>query len=130
MQISLHLFIDDLEEALRLQGTDDLFICTAKEAEGAEAAIYRYLQEKFKLEVNQKPVDLEWIGKEMTDDLSGVWCYLLVEDIEQVDQIDLAYTVLMEMYGDQKNVLEVLLPNRPKGYFIFSKNNRSEQFTF
>lgn len=130
LQISIHLFIDDLEEALRRQGADDLFICTTKEAEGAETYVFRYLQQKFKLDVNGKSVELEWIGKEITDDLSGVWCYLLVSDIQQLEQLDLAYTVLMEIYEDQKNVLEVIQPKRSKGYFIFSRSNSFEQFTF
>ena len=43
IQVSTHIFIDDLEEALRQDGADDLFLCTAMEAENAEKALGSYL---------------------------------------------------------------------------------------
>ena len=130
LQISIHLFIDDLEEALRLEDIDQLFICTEREAPDAETHIHEYLKNKFKLSANAQEVELEWIGKEITDDLTGAWCYLQVSNIEEVAQLELSYKVFLELYDDQKNVLEVILPNKPKGYFIFSKNQSTEEFNF
>jgi len=74
LQISLHLFIDDLEETLRNGGQDDLFICTDKEAPEAEQYIVDYLRDHFKIKVDQQAVSFSFLGKEVSEDLIGVWC--------------------------------------------------------
>ena len=76
VQISMHIFIDDLEEALRRQGADNLYICTEKEAEEAETHIFDYLQAQFRIELDGQEKAYEFIGKEPSEDLMGVWCYL------------------------------------------------------
>ena len=112
IQVSLHIFIDDLEEALRQQGADKLFICTEKESAKAEKYMNRYLQKHFVLVVNEEKVEYEFIGKEISKDLAAVWCYFEVKDITEVKNIDLKYDLLMEVFDDQRNIISLTVNDK------------------
>jgi hypothetical protein len=111
LQISLHLFIDDLEEALRQQGHHDLLICTERESAQAETYIQNYLTQRLQLFINGKSSDFTFIGKEISDDLSGVWCYLEVTGVEVFNRIRVKNTLLFEIFDDQKNIVSIMGPN-------------------
>ncbi len=129
IQVSLHIFIDDLEEALRQQGADKLFICTEKESKKAEKYLNRYLQRHFVLIVNNKKVEYEFIGKEISDDLAAVWCYLEVKDIKRIKSMELKNDILMEIFDDQRNIIS-LTYNKKEEYMMFDKGNSTETINF
>ncbi len=130
LQITMHIFIDDLEEALRQMGHDKLFICTKKEAADAEKQMEKYLRKQFQLSVNQRSVEYTFLGKEVSDDLMGVWCYLEVLNIDQLKQLDISNNILLEIYDDQKNVTQIVGPQKREGYFIFQKGQSSDSVNF
>jgi len=117
LQFTLHLFIDDLEAALKLQGADELFICTEKEAETAEDYIYKYLQQKLAISLEGKEVGYTFIGKEMSEDMVAVWCYL-------------KNSILLEAFDDQKNIISIIGPNKKKGYLLFNNAKNEETLEF
>ena len=130
LQISLHVFIDDLEEALRRQGADKLFICTEKEAADAEKYIDRYLKQNFVLEVNGRQAEYRFLGKEISDDLMAVWCYLEVLDVDQMEQLAVTNKILTEVFDDQKNIVSVFGPGNQKGLLLFQKGKSRESVSF
>lgn len=129
IQVSLHIFIDDLEEALRQQGADKLFICTEKESKKAEKYLNRYLQRHFVLIVNNEQVAYEFIGKEISDDLAAVWCYLEFKDISAIKSIELKNDLLMEVYDDQRNIISLSANDREE-YMMFDKGNATKTINF
>ena len=129
IQVSLHIFIDDLEEALRQQGADKLFICTEKESEKAETYVSRYLEQHFVLTVNNEKVKYNFIGKEISKDLQAVWCYLEVTDITDVQSIQLKNDILMEVFDDQRNII-ALNANDKEEFLMFDRSNYSKTIDF
>jgi len=130
LQLTVHIFIDDLEEALRQQGADKLFICTEKESEKAEGYIYKYLQQKLKISLDDKAVDFSFVGKEVSEDLVAVWCYLEVENIESFKKLYVKNNTLLETFDDQKNIISIIGPNKLKGYFLFNNAKNEETLEF
>ncbi|MCB0594398.1 MAG: hypothetical protein H6557_23245 [Lewinellaceae bacterium] len=130
LQMSLHLFIDDLEEALRRQGADKLFICTQKEDEQAERYIYRYLQQHFRFEVNGKEQNYAFIGKEVSEDLAAVWCYLEITGVSTLRILKVDNSILMDAFEDQKNLVSITGPGRKKGLLLFQKGDTVKQAEF
>ena len=130
LQFTLHLFIDDLEEALKLQGADKLFICTEKEAETAEDYIYKYLQQKLSISLEGKEVGYTFIGKEMSEDMVAVWCYLEIENVENIHQLHVKNSILLEAFDDQKNIISIIGPNKKKGYLLFNNAKNEETLEF
>lgn len=130
LQFTVHIFIDDLEEALRQQGADKLFICTEKESEKAEAYIYKYLQQKLKIKLDDKAVDYTFVGKEASEDLVAVWCYLEIENIEPFKKLYVKNNTLVEAFDDQKNIISISGPNKQKGYLLFNNTKNEETLKF
>jgi len=130
LQITLHIFIDDLEEALRQLGADKLFICTEKEHEDAEKYILNYLNQSFTLEVNDKEVEYEFLGKEISKDLAATWVYLEVQNVTSLEALKVKYNLLTEIFEDQKNIIQIKGPNKQKGFFLFEKGKTEDSVKF
>ncbi len=130
LQISLHIFIDDLEIALENLGATNLHLCTAKENPKSEEYLFKYLKEKFKVEINRQPVDFQWIGKEISDDLAGVWCYMEVSNVEKFNSLQVANKVLLDIFDDQKNIVRIKGPNGKEGFLMFAKGDEMEDVKF
>lgn len=130
LQVTLHLFIDDLEEALREQGADKLFICTEKESEKAEEYIYKYLQQKLEISLDEQGVDYTFLGKEMSEDMIAVWCYLELENVESFNKLYVKNRILVDTFDDQKNIISIVGPKKKKGYLLFNNAKNEETLEF
>lgn len=127
LQISLHLFIDDLELALEQKGHKGLFICTPKEKENANKILTAYLARKLSLEINNEKRAFDFIGKEISDDLSGVWCYLEITNVNELKALSVQNTLLLDVFDDQKNIVSLIGPNQ-KGTLLLQKGNDTKAF--
>ncbi len=123
LNMTMHIFIDDLEKALEANNKEKFFIGTEKENKEANVLIQKYLQKHFLLEIDNKKVNYTWVGKETAGDLKAIYIYLSVEKIKKFKQIHLNNTLLTEVFYDQKNIVQINLPNKPQGYFVFDKNH-------
>jgi hypothetical protein len=130
IQVSMHLFIDDLEEALRQQGNDKLFICTKKEAADAEVHMEKYISENFQLTVNDEVIEWNFLGKEASEDLIGVWCYIEFIGVTELKSIGISNKLLLEVFEDQKNITQISGPEKKGGYFIFQKGQYTDEVQF
>ena len=130
LQITLHIYIDDLEDALELEGHKDLYICTKKEAALAEAHMEAYLRKHFILSVNGQEVNYNFLGKEVSDDFLAAWCYIEVENVNSLSELGVTNDVLLELYDDQRNVIQMKGPNKKRGSFILSRKKATEVVKF
>ena len=131
LEVSLSIYIDDLEEALRRRGLDSLKICTNKEKAGVDMIINTYIKEHFKVSVDDQDVSAsyQWIGKEISEDLAAVWCYIEIPIPSPQRHINIEYDVLMEVFDDQKNVVKLNVNKSKKGFFLFSKGDTKGELT-
>lgn len=130
LQISMQIFIDDLELALEGKGHKSLFLCSEKEAADAEVYLLEYLQETFQVQINNADRNYTFIGKETSDDLASIWCYFEITDIAELRHIWIRNSTLMEVFEDQKNIIHVKGPNSKKGYFLLNQQNKKQSIAF
>jgi len=130
LQMSMHIFLDDLEEALRLDGVDGLYLCTDKESEDANQHLQAYLEKNFVVVIDGQQHAFNFIGKEVSDDLLGVWCYLEIPNLQPMGELSIEYNVLMELYDDQKNIVHIKGPNSKKGTIFFRGRKTRETVIF
>ncbi len=124
IQISTHIFIDDLEEILSIQGYTDLSLFTEKEDPEAEQIIYDYIKSNLLLEVDGREMEFVWVGKEISDDLAAVWCYLEIPDTQILNNVQLVNRVLHDLYDDQKNVVSFQINSQKKEHMFFSHGDK------
>lgn len=121
LEMSIKIFIDDLEDALALQGYNQLYIGTEKEHKAVDTIIHQYIRQYFRISQQQKSIDFDWVGKELSDDYMAIWCYLESDPLTTDHNIDVQFCLLMDLYGDQKNILHA---------YLNSGNNIHKIFTF
>ncbi len=129
VQISLHMYIDDFEDALKARGADSLHMCTKMESEETDKYIYLYLQDRLRLKVDNQDVYYHYLGKEISEDLQGVWMYLEVYDIENVQEMTVNNSLLTEIFDDQQNMMSVRA-NEKEHYFMLNKDDSVKTLTW
>lgn len=129
VQISLQIFIDDLELAMKNAGSENLFLCTKKEHPEANDFIKAYLSTVFKINVDGQEMDYDYLGKEMSEDLAAVWCYLEISNTDINTSFRIENKVLMETFPDQKNLVKVKLSKTTKEHYLFDTKDFSGEIT-
>ena len=117
LEVTMHIFIDDLELAMQQQGMDDLFIATEREHDDADSLIQRYLSTSFEVAINGEKQPFQFLGKEESDDLMAIWCYLEKTEITELHSIAIKNSLLTEIYADQKNMVS-FMGNGIKKFFL------------
>ncbi len=117
-EVSMHIFIDDLELAMQEANLENPRIATNREHEKADSLIHVYLDKHFSVVADGKKVNFEFLGKEDSDDLLAIWCYLEGTQIPKPDQLSIANRILVDLYDDQKNILAFTSDFR-KEFFMF-----------
>ena len=130
LQISVHIFIDDLEESLKKEGHTKLFICTERESTQAEKHIESYLRKNLSFSVNGKSSAYTFVGKEGSSDMSAVWIYLEIPVNGKIKTINIKNSLLLREFDDQKNLVHVIGPNKKEGTVIFANAKIEELLTF
>jgi hypothetical protein len=130
MQMTLHLFIDDLEMGLEKQGHKKLFVGTERELPKTNELIFNYLKSNFNIKLNNKDVVYTWVGKETTSDKQALWVYLEIKNVKDVKNITVENKILTEVFSDQKNIVQVNIPSKKQGYFLLDKSKVSDSASF
>ena len=130
LQITMHLFIDDLEIALEKQGKKSLSVGTEKEKSGTNELITNYLQQNLNLTINNKKMPFSFVGKEPTTDRQALWIYLEVKDLKNIKTLTVENKVLMEVHTDQKNMVQIMVPSKKANSFVLEKGKTTETATF
>ena len=120
LQISLNLFIDDLETALSREGNDSLSICTPKEVVHADSLIHDYIMRHLRVKVDNADVELGWVGKEISEDFAAVWTYLEITNVNPQKIIEIENDLLMEIFEDQQNLVKLVMDKKRRAFFLFN----------
>ncbi len=131
IQITAHIFIDDLEKALREQGLQkNLFLGTEREDALANETVAKYLEQKMEFRLNAKKAKMQYLGKENSDDGAAIWCYLEIAGAQKIQQLFVKNIVLIETFDDQRNIILLTNKNEKKGSLLFDSRQTEETIQF
>ena len=130
LQITMHMFIDDLELALEKQGHQQLYITDEREHPAADSLLFNYLQRSIELTANGQALQYQFIGKEPSSDLQAVWCYLEVEQFVPPKEMTIHNALMLELYDDQKNIVTLKVPGVKGGHYLMEKGHQKEIIQF
>ena len=126
IQVSTRIFLDDLELSLKELGYDSLKICTRKEKENAEQLIQDYVNEHLIVKMGGSGLEFTFLGKEQSDDLAAVWCYLEAYDVSTFTEMSITNTILISQFEDQKNITMVQIDKEKVAHLLFTSDNTIE----
>lgn len=116
LQIITKIFIDDIEDALQQRYDSSLSLGAKKETKTTDEDVKRYILSKLKIEVNEKPVKLDYIGKEY--DVDMLVAYIEVANITDLKSLEVENKILMEMFPEQQNIIHLKTPNSRKSLML------------
>lgn len=116
LQIITKIFIDDIEDALQQRYDSSLSLGAKKETKTTDENVKRYILSKLKIEVNEKPVKLDYIGKEY--DVDMLVAYIEVANITDLKSLEVENKILMEMFPEQQNIIHLKTPNSRKSLML------------
>ncbi len=101
LQISMKLFVDDLELVLEKEQDVKCFLGTEKEHTRTNEFIKAYVSTHFFVEQSKGSLPLTYVGKEVDKDYA--WIYLEVKNFKVKDETLLTNSMLTEYFKEQTN---------------------------
>jgi len=127
LQITLHIFLDDLEAILIEGGAPEkLNLCTEKEHEKGETFVEQYLRSKFQLAVNGELAEYNYLGKEISEDYLATWCYVEIPNVSKLESLQIKSSILMDLYDDQRNIIQIKTPDQRPKFFMLDQKHQEE----
>ncbi len=120
LQIITRMFIDDFEKVLQQRYDEDILLNETQNSDKYDNYINKYLTQKIVITINDKEVNLTYLGKKYEDDL--IICYLEIENIKSVEHFKIANTVLFEMFEDQQNMIKTKINSINKNLLLIKEN--------
>jgi hypothetical protein len=119
LQITMRLFIDDLQFELNNQNNPKIEIATDREPKNIDRIYADYVSNHFNIEVNEHSKNSSFLGKEYDDDM--VVFYLEVLGIQEIEQLRLENTLLLNSFPEQENIVKLNINEEQKSH-ILTKN--------
>lgn len=130
LQITVHSFIDDTEEALQPSMEEELKLMTNSEHEKADSLLAAYLSENIVIKIDGVEQACQYLGKEASDDIQGVYCYLEILNVSAFATLEVDNSILIDIFQDQKNIVNIKADNKPKAFHILTASDTYKKIDF
>jgi hypothetical protein len=122
VQITINVFMNDIEIALNEDYNIDLRLHTKKELKDNDVYFIKYLKEKLHFKIDGISKEYNYIGKEYDGDL--VYFYLEIENIKEVNSIEIENKILTNKFSEQKNLIKSKVGKNHKSILLTAKNDK------
>ncbi|MEO6131496.1 MAG: DUF6702 family protein [Saprospiraceae bacterium] len=130
-QVSLKIFIDDLEVAIKKEGYPPLGLGSGTDNEDTQTYLASYLDKYFYIDIDGKKLTPHLEGKEVSEDFLAVWCYLdFTATVSRGQKCTITNRVLLDMYSDQRNIMDIRMSKTQSTHTIFDPFDNSWSYTF
>ncbi|MCK0131200.1 hypothetical protein MWU59_06740 [Flavobacteriaceae bacterium F08102] len=120
IQISMRIFIDDLQQVLQKNYDQTYELATSDEpVKKVNKDIDKYAHKHFNIAINGKDSHFNYLGKEYEHDV--VYLYFEVDNIKTVSEVKITDTMLIDQFPDQKNIIKLDINNIKKTFFLTNK---------
>ena len=130
-EVAIKIFIDDLEKAVQKNGVKDFRIVEGVDVELTDEHIASYLDQVFLISIDGNKLKSNFLGKETSDDMIAVWCYLeFPKNKIASNKCTLSNRILLDIYDDQKNIMDIRMSQSHKDYTILDMEKDSWNYSF
>lgn len=127
LQITMRLFTDDFELALKNFYGKNFELNTDREIIQANEWIEKYIKQKFNLTLDGKLLNYNWIGKEFEKD--SIYLYFEVKNVEPFQNVEIRNACLIDTFPSQENIVKFKAFETYKS-LILNKQNDTEAIIF
>ncbi|WP_117882591.1 DUF6702 family protein [Aureibaculum luteum] len=116
VQITMRIFIDDLQEVINKTNNISIELGVKDESKEYNSLISKYIKDNFKIKIDSKIYNYQYLGKEYENDI--VYIYLELSNIKSIKSIEISDTMLMEYFPSQKNIIKLNINDVKKTFFL------------
>ncbi|MBJ2172637.1 peptidase E [Aureibaculum sp. A20] len=116
VQITMRIFIDDLQEVLNKTNNISIELGVKDESKEYNSLISKYIKDNFKIKIDSKLYPFQYLGKEYENDI--VYIYLELSSIKSIHSIEISDTMLMKYFPSQKNIIKLNINDVKKTFFL------------
>lgn len=120
LQITSRIFVDDLNEALKLKHKRNFSFEQKLIPEADLKALANYFEEKFKLEINDKPQKVNFLSCEM--EANVLICYVSVRDVPKIRSLKVHNQMLTEYVTEQQNIIQTHINGIKKNLLLTAES--------
>jgi hypothetical protein len=102
LEISMKIFIDDLELAIQNQGNTEFKLINSNDNNFNKTPLKSYITDRFMIKTNSKTIDLDLVGYEFEND--AILCYFEGKKIKDINVIEIENSIISEVFDDQINL--------------------------
>ncbi|MEP1096855.1 MAG: DUF6702 family protein [Cyclobacteriaceae bacterium] len=128
IQISVRIFLDDLEVAIQeYSGNKTLDITLKENWELISENLGKYIPEKFKIYNEKGELEVNYLGAEIEGEV--MWAYMEIEKVKKLRTITIRNSLLHETFDDQENLIHFRAFDKVKSARLF-KGEDQEVFVW
>jgi len=116
LQITSRIHIDDLNKALEKKHKKKMSIGEEKQNSEDLILLKEYLASNFTLKVNDQLKPMTFLSQEIDGD--ELVCYFNSKGISKINSIDIYNTVLIDLFSDQQNRINVIIYGEKKSFLL------------
>ncbi|WP_417886406.1 DUF6702 family protein [Zunongwangia sp.] len=116
LQIVSRVFINDFQDVLEKRYGTEIRLSKEKEQGPVKQLIQKYLNTKFHISVDGKPIDIEYLGKKYEDD--QLVLFLEGTHLKPFKKIAVTNAILTDLFDEQKNVINVKINDEVKSILL------------
>lgn len=105
LEIIMRIFIDDLEEAIRIHQQDKTLNILEPRQKTSDQLVNEYLAKHFRIFLDGKQQKTIYLGHELEGD--AIICYIEVANVRKWKVIEIINDIIFEVYDDQSNIINV-----------------------
>ncbi len=127
IQLRFHIWLDDLHKALNYNSQQTVSGSSKKHELPAKDLVSNYIKAHFSLKINGHSTQLNLTENSYSEDQLAIWATGKVDFNGDINSISVLNNILMEIYDDQKNIVQIKLSDGAQGYFIFESPSQEER---
>ena len=122
VQITMRIFIDDLEKTLNKINNKSFELTTKNELEASDFYIEKYVSEHLKVTINGSVKKYNYLGKKYETEV--VYIFAEIEDISSIQSIEIKNRILMNTYPEQQNIIKLNINNKKKSFILTTDSDK------
>ena len=124
IEVTMKLFTNDLENALRGIGNPDMKIDSPNSRYNIDSLIFVYINNNLSLSTDSKKRQFSWVGKEIENDI--MFCYLEIIDINNFSSIRIENKLFLSIFDDQLNICHFYCGDKPETIMLHKEKHIGE----
>jgi hypothetical protein len=124
LNISVKLFTNDIEEALKKTTTKSIDLLNPKNKAEMEIELMNYIKKRLSILVNNKATSIDFIGFEREED--AIWAYLEVKKVAIPKNIIIDTKLLYDFLPQQSNIIHAEVNGAKKSSKVNNPDSKVE----